>query len=1072
MRSTLLKAILVFSSCLIAQAQVNPHTQIRWPTNCAGDPHMAYNWQANTCVQAGPVGNSGEIQINQTGAWFSLPGFNYNFATNTLNTPNLAVSGTSAITIPPTQMTWPTGCSASNYVSYNAASNSCFDVRNNIQAGTTTTLPAGSPATVTQTGTFPNFVLNFGIPAGPTGGSLSYPGVVSDGSNGMNVTGGVQSSSVTSTSVASTTVQSSVNKIINIMAAPYNAKCDGATDDQAAIQAAFNAAGSSYSIQFPAGTCLTSTIIWKGQSFFGAGRNITYVKGQPGQDVFQTPDTNGALNIHSYIHDLNIVVDASVNKAATAGGGDNTFPNRVAGTPQGLGTYVVPISPGSLQGGTQYGSQFGQGRCAGQGVTATAGATTIQIRCSSFPLSTELDNMPPAMSTNVPILINGAGAAGAAYTGTITAVGSTSGGAQTVTISPATSTSVTNASGWMLNAMTPTWYFGNSGMAFQCTNGSTCINKTLHYKFVNIEFDQTNNSGKFGMSHCAGIFSQLNLYGNSFEKIYFQQMYGGFIETAPFSGNAATSDTETFKDMDFYQNYIPFVLGNGSDRVLNGINIYQEYPLELGPFVIGTTNNNGNGVAVGPNSVVNSIYMEGGPSTTGEYARVAASYIVSGANFGQANSGYLEVNASGVIWDGIIGGGLHIDGNQNTFRNSGITFLANIADNGQENEVVSNATTQTWQMRKYNPNPIPPQQPLGRLNGDFIAAGNASTPYLNLSDFITTCKDWAGFNNIALFNPTLCYNDPSGTEFTHSYFQNPTATGRFDLLNGGTVAQNAWAGEPRVFGTSTYSVTGINAVPIPLTKVNVYVMAECVGASTCTAASSNLRDITINGAVGATASLTFSSSWTIQSFVSDLSSATVGNVLGLRLDSWTNTGTSFRVAAWWIQPWRTDAFFSSILYSAAGTALPTCATANKGQQATVSDATTTNGTYTSGGTNTVPVICNGSTWLILATGAVTAGGVADVDVTVPVLTSIPSNTCWGSTGSLTPATFTMSGVTTAMGIRPMDTGNPSAINGWGAVGGLNIRPWASAANQGSYVVCNTGPITITSGSIVIRMGAQ
>ena len=59
------------------------------------------------------------------------------------------------------------------------------------------------------------------------------------------------------------------------------------------------------------------------------------------------------------------------------------------------------------------------------------------------------------------------------------------------------------------------------------------------------------------------------------------------------------------------------------------------------------------------------------------------------------------------------------------------------------------------------------------------------------------------------------------------------------------------------------------------------------------------------------------------------------------------------------------AFQQNILYSAAGTALPTCNTAYKGAQLTVSDATSPTylGTYTSGGTVVAPVFCNGSNWL-------------------------------------------------------------------------------------------------------------
>jgi len=60
------------------------------------------------------------------------------------------------------------------------------------------------------------------------------------------------------------------------------------------------------------------------------------------------------------------------------------------------------------------------------------------------------------------------------------------------------------------------------------------------------------------------------------------------------------------------------------------------------------------------------------------------------------------------------------------------------------------------------------------------------------------------------------------------------------------------------------------------------------------------------------------------------------------------------------------ALLPSVLYSAAGTALPTCASGLKGQMAVVSDATSPSymGTYTSGGAITAAVICsyNGSTY--------------------------------------------------------------------------------------------------------------
>lgn len=112
--------------CLTAQPQqgnqTNPHTQIRWPTNCNNDPHMAYNWQLNLCVHVGPVGNTGEVQVNNNGVWYSLPGFTYDFNTNTLTAPNINVPGTSNVIVPPTNVTWPGSCTSGVY---SPASNTC-----------------------------------------------------------------------------------------------------------------------------------------------------------------------------------------------------------------------------------------------------------------------------------------------------------------------------------------------------------------------------------------------------------------------------------------------------------------------------------------------------------------------------------------------------------------------------------------------------------------------------------------------------------------------------------------------------------------------------------------------------------------------------------------------------------------------------------------------------------------------------------------------------------------------------------------------------------------------------------
>jgi hypothetical protein len=81
---------------------------------------------------------------------------------------------------------------------YNYITNQCTDLAaQTFAAGTTTTLPPGSAATFTATGTYPRYTFNFGIPAGTPGGSLSYPGVITDNNNGLNIAGGSSMGSTT-----------------------------------------------------------------------------------------------------------------------------------------------------------------------------------------------------------------------------------------------------------------------------------------------------------------------------------------------------------------------------------------------------------------------------------------------------------------------------------------------------------------------------------------------------------------------------------------------------------------------------------------------------------------------------------------------------------------------------------------------------------------------------------------------------------------------------------------------------------------------------------------------------------
>jgi len=96
---------------------------------------------------------------------------------------------------------------------------------------------------------------------------------------------------------------SSVNGIINVKAAPYNAKCDGATDDATAIQSAINAAGTGLirAVSFPPGICVIGSPIniplgMTSGSITGAGQ-ISVIQAKSGYSAASMVTADPTLSI-------------------------------------------------------------------------------------------------------------------------------------------------------------------------------------------------------------------------------------------------------------------------------------------------------------------------------------------------------------------------------------------------------------------------------------------------------------------------------------------------------------------------------------------------------------------------------------------------------------------------------------------------------------------------------------------------------------------------------------------------------------------------------------------------------
>jgi hypothetical protein len=583
------------------------------------------------------------------------------------------------------------------------------------------------------------------------------------------------------------------------------------------------------------------------------------------------------------VRDLTVKPDVSVDASATVNGGNNTYPNRIAGTVSGTTAWTVPIvtGPAQIPGGSN---------C---GITATLAApTTVTLHCGA---SMNLTAINSSRVSTAPITITGAGAAGADYTGTITAIGSFAGNVQTLTVSPGISTAITLAAGTLLNPITPPWYLGNAGFALQCSNSAACARNTSSWRFRNIRIIPITGGTYLQYNHSVGIFSQLALYDGALDNVNILWLYGGYIEAAPTTGAAATPDTMAFNKIDVFGAVLPFITYNGSNRTMNNVSLYASGGVQsMCNFFF----NGGQTTSTVATWSINGLYCEGS-YTGGEVARwMSGPYKVFSTDYivGSPVQATIEWLANGSLWDGFVGGNVVVAGNGNVFRNTRL-LAARITDNGQNN-TFENATisgSNSYMGRKFNPNPRPPRDPVGKFDASFLSGGSGTTPYPNASDLIFTCDDWG-----MAWNPSIagaqgtCVTDSAGTETTRQYFQSQAATTTFDLTNGSTAASNAWNGVSRLFGTN-----------VPLTKVTVYVQAQCVGTATCSA-TGRVRDLTLNSTVGATGALSFTSSWTVQSWTADLSAATIGDVMAPRFDTWTNAGTNYRIAWVAIQPVNVD----------------------------------------------------------------------------------------------------------------------------------------------------------------------
>lgn len=426
--------------------------------------------------------------------------------------------------------------------------------------------------------------------------------------------------------VKGTTLSASVNRVLMVTASPYNAKCDGVTDDQPSIQAAFNdAQANGQSVQFPAGTCLTSTITYYGQPFFGAGKNVTIIKGKPGQDVLSTPDSNASLDYAPHIHDVTIQVDNTVNAAATAAGGNNTFPNRIFGTAGGTtplaAAYGGPPAPGPLV--------YNPNTSGSCGASISSGSNVLAIPCGGF------FNEPVYYVTGGAVTVNGAGPSGGNLTTTVSSV--TNGSTLVLAANASTTVSSVYATVTAAARIAPPWYCGNAGIAVPASSGAN-MSEPNGWTLDNVQFSIVNGPNE-GNNVCA-FFLQAAPNAMNFQHVDVQSFYGGIIEAPPATNNSSyfawTDDTATYDDVNLKSDIIPMTWINGSHRKVGIISIYGgNVPFTMGLFQFSVPLGTSGGI---PSATFSHYYDECWSNNSGEHARFSGnSDNILGGSLGQCN---------------------------------------------------------------------------------------------------------------------------------------------------------------------------------------------------------------------------------------------------------------------------------------------------------------------------------------------------------------------------------------------------------------------------------------------------
>ena len=640
-----------------------------------------------------------------------------------------------------------------------------------------------------------------------------------------------------------------VTKVINVR--DYGAKCDNATDDTTAIQAAFTAAAAGgQPVYFPPGTCyVAGTITYKGQTFYGAGEKLSTIRGAPGKDVFVTIDPvagdngSGQAGWQASVHDIQLQVDSTSDVSAS-----NT--NRI------LGRHFYDAA-------------------------MTSGSALLTSTQAEFT----------AGDVGHSIQVNGAGASGANLVTTIASLVNPgyNGTTAQANLAVSASTTVSAATGYLAaDSGGVTTTVGNCAFAFLNSDANTAhfVNPSnrglIHANFSRVFIA---SFGQNETNHVCAFYDQIGAYDTSFEDVTINQTYYGILHLLPTlnqTAGAYSPDDNAYRRVSI-TSHIPFISYDGEQDLVDNLQLYGSNAGDLGFFLLHA---NVLGRTDPTNWTINSLFVEPNSSTNAAVDWVTGtghSFVNGNLASGGTNVVQWDANSSQVLNATAPNDGTHqvlkLAGSRNQFLLI-ISQPANFAsDTGFANSVLADAFTGTG---FYSSRPVAldsPRMPSAMLGGDFAQGGSAYKSYVSGADLFITPGDiqWSALNP----QPAITLDSTVSPSGQYVVLPQASLAAYFQKVAGQT-----WQ-------------AGVN---VPLSKVRVYIMEKASVNCTEGIYFTDSANAVNYGQLG---SANLTTNWQVLSFDADVTGAMANSAGALRLNfNGTTPNTATVYVAWIaIKPW-------------------------------------------------------------------------------------------------------------------------------------------------------------------------